>query len=53
MEFSYIELLLYFLPAFAAMYKKKDWGLWILGCICFSWTIIGWVILLLYALQED
>jgi hypothetical protein len=53
MEF-FIPLILYFLPSFIAFFRNRSNGnAIILANIFFGWTIIGWVIVLIWALSDD
>lgn len=47
-------LIFYFAPAVVAMYRKHPHGLWIfLLNLFFGWSVIGWLIALLWALDFD
>ncbi len=49
-----LGLILYFAPTIAAAYKKHEHTLWIfLLNLLFGWSVIGWLVSLLWALDFD
>lgn len=46
-------LVIHFLPAFVAWNRRAEHFVWILLInILFGWTLIGWVIALVWAMQD-
>lgn len=54
MEFIFGLLIIYFIPSFIASYrKKKNANAVFLTNLFFGWTLLGWVIALIWSVNND